>query len=666
MDLFLDNELTFEKLGYEARLSEDLNNWPQEIIDQLYKQAPFASDFTPKVVLDKVDPDKRYAMGHVELRNRLAINRRDDNTPPELRGQQKILIPVVIKDSRLAPMDLLLNNGSVEPLTEPRLRRALFRPSLFEAVRQRPGDQTLIDQIYPPFRSYGGGRGPMGGPLISESVGTKLGSAQPQMLLDAILPTIKTAHVDYITERLNNDVDLRNSLLNNPSALHLLSKVASVTDVPAQNYMAQVLESIPPKVIQIQKLASGYRIKTANPDMLAPTTDDVSRPEAERAMGSDIISKVDQSGSVTMATTPAIRSTLEDVSIKTVTEFGLYKVKDIASNKELVGWVFPSVTDFDGAVLPLALFSNGTQAALQEEIAGVLVGNNTNILDSEPQGSGCFYRSTTSGAVALTPVEIKGQIQNPEGVGYSAVLPMGEVITIVKVPGLKSVTKIDEGRYGIPEDCGFMSMDGLIEVASSPDEFLKTAQAWDALSTVEAITDGTTFSFRGPALDKVATIMNTKFIDLDEAVFLAACLGNEPEEARTKLSGALHTGGSVELHVHPITTFKEKVAEARKHAHELLKKFPDLRADLLKEAAIIEDPTAVDKILSVGFLSPENVSIFASYIPEIEAAVKKLSELLLASRLGLSSISEGALQKAIIHLDKVLTGLSALAATPQA
>lgn len=665
MDLFLDRELTFEKLGYEARLSEDMNNWPQEIIDQLYKQAPFASDFSPKVVLDKVDPDKRYAMGHVELKNRLAINPRDDNTPPELKGQRKILVPVVIKDSKLAPMDLLLNNGTVEPLTEERLRRALFRPSLFEAVRQRPGDQTLIDQIYPPFRSYGGGRGPMGGPLISESLGSKLSSARPEMLLDAILPTIKRAHIEKMTDRLNEDPSLRAALMANESALPFLAKIATVQDVGGKDYMAQVAACIPPKVIQIQKLASGYRIKTANPEMLAPTTDEVPRPEAQQAVGSDIISKVDTDGTMTLSTTPAIRSSMEDLHIQTVTEFGLYKVKDIASNKELVGWVFPTITDLDGAVIHLALFNNGSQYAMQEEVAGVPLDKSTNLLDSTPQGTGFFYKASAGGAVALIPVDVKGEIQTPEGTSYSCALLTGEPVTLVKVPGLKAVSKIDEARYGIPEDCGFMTMDNMVELAPSPDEFLKTAQAWNALASVRVITDGTTFSFKGDALEKVASVMPTTFLNMDDAVFLAACLGNDPKEAKAKLAHATKTSGVTELRIRPITTFKEKVSAARKHAGAMIKCIPDLRVDLLKEAAILEDPTAVDKILSVGFITPENVSIFSSYVPEIESSVKKLSELLLASRLGLSSISEGALQKAIIHLDKVLSGLKALAATPQ-
>jgi hypothetical protein len=116
----------------------------------------------------------------------------------------------------------------------------------------------------------------------------------------------------------------------------------------------------------------------------------------------------------------------------------------------------------------------------------------------------------------------------------------------------------------------------------------------------------------------------------------------------------------------PVTTMREKYAAARANAVNFLGTLPNLRESLLKEAAPIEDPAAVDKILSVGFLNPENVSIFSSYAPEIEDTIKKLSELLIATRMGLSSVEEGALQKSIVHLDKVVAGLKVLGSMPKA
>ena len=168
-------------------------------------------------------------------------------------------------------------------------------------------------------------------------------------------------------------------------------------------------------------------------------------------------------------------------------------------------------------------------------------------------------------------------------------------------------------------------------------------------------------------IDKLAGVMDTKFLNKDDAVFLGSILGHEP----TKLAHALSTmrsEGHQELwfHARPVTPLRDKYAAAEASARQLLDKLPNLRADLLKEAAPIEDPAAVDKILSVGFLNPENVSIFASYAPEIEDTIKKLSELLMATRMGLGSVEEGALQKSIVHLDKVVAGLKTIGSMPKA
>jgi hypothetical protein len=87
---------------------------------------------------------------------------------------------------------------------------------------------------------------------------------------------------------------------------------------------------------------------------------------------------------------------------------------------------------------------------------------------------------------------------------------------------------------------------------------------------------------------------------------------------------------------------------------------------LLKEASSMDDPIAVDKILSLGFITPENVAVFASYIPEIETVIRRLAELLVAARLGLHSVDEGAVQRSLMHLDKVVAGLKTVDSDVQA
>jgi hypothetical protein len=667
MELFLDKKLTFEKLGMEYRLSEDPNDWPQQILDQLYRQAPYSSDYAPKVTLDQVDSDRRYALGKVELLNKLAINPRDDATPKALKGKSKAVIPVVVKDGKLQPMDLLMHSGEVEPLTEERLRKALFRPTMFEAIKKRPGDISMVEQLYPPQRTGGSGRGG----LVADAGGSaKTAEAHPEFLMDAILPTIKKAHVSEVTSRLNTDHTMRAALFSNEVVVPFMAKLAEVEAArrDPETYLQKVAQSIKPNVVQIQKIAGGFRIKTANSEALIPTADDVPRPAAVGTLGGDLVSKVETDGTTTISTQPAIKDTLEDLNIKVVDEFGLYKVKTTGDNKEMVGWVFPKVMDFTGVVLPMAVFSNGSESAMQENIAGVPVARQTDVLDSEPQGLGCFYYSTPSGAQALVPVEIKGEQQTPEGTGYMAETTLGEQCVIVKMPGLRTIEVVADGRYAIPEECGFMPLENPVDLSSSPDEFTKSAEAL-ALSTnaVRVFTDGTCYTFEGKEIDKLAGVMQTQAVSHDDAVFLGAILGQDPVKLAHDLT-SLRSKGQYEtwFQARPVTPLREKYAAARTRAEKWLGELPDLRADLFKEAAPIEDPTAVDKILSLNFLNAENISIFASYVPEFELTIRKLSELLLAARMGLDAVEQGAVQKAIVHLDKVVNGLKALAAMPQA
>ena len=179
-------------------------------------------------------------------------------------------------------------------------------------------------------------------------------------------------------------------------------------------------------------------------------------------------------------------------------------------------------------------------------------------------------------------------------------------------------------------------------------------------NAVRVITNGTEYTFQGQVIDKIAHVTPTQFIDKDDAVFLGAVLGQEPIQFAQDLVG-MHKKASHEMWftAGPVTLMSERYAKAKTAAAAFVSKLPPLRAYLLKEAAMLEDPTAVDKVLSVGFINPENISIF-------ESVIRKLAELLVATRMGLHTVDEGALQRAMVHLDKVVAGLKTLDAAPQA
>ena len=118
--------------------------------------------------------------------------------------------------------------------------------------------------------------------------------------------------------------------------------------------------------------------------------------------------------------------------------------------------------------------------------------------------------------------------------------------------------------------------------------------------------------------------------------------------------------------IRSVTLASEKYHQAKTAAAKFISKIPAVKALLLKEAAVLNDPLSVDKVLSVGFINPENIGTFISYIPEFEDTLTRLSELLVASRLGLSTVDMGALERVVRHLDKVIVGLRDMSQHPQA
>ena len=667
MELFLDNPKGIEKFAQSfTRLSENPDDWQAEIVNELYRQAPYVGDFEPTLIMNELDPEQRYGLGSVELKSRTAVNPRDEGTSEKHQGTKRVLIPVVVKNGKMFPMDVFTHNGKAQPLTETRLRKAMFRPELFEAASKRPGDQDMMNTLYPPHRS--GGLGVGGNSMIGQQETAKMGSAR--LLIDAIHHTIKEADVKNLEKELNGDYTLRSTVLNNPATVQFFSKLAEpVKTLSGREMLKVAMRQIPPKVIQISKVTGGFLMKTANPGALLPEENVIDRPTAENTVGEDIVRSVERDGTVTVSTDTVVKDTLSDARLKTVDEFGEWKVKTM-DGKELVGWVFPRVVDLDGTNQALSVFSNGSESAMQENISGSFVGKGTNLIDESPSGMGCFYLARQGGATAIVPMEVKSKIQGEEGdIGYIADTIMGQPVTIKLVPGLSKITEIGSGKYGIPEDCGWMPMRSTISLASNPDDYVKTAEAADVLGNrVDVMYEsGRTYSMRGSNVEKLSSMLPANFIDQDQAIYNLAILGVSPKFAKEKLAEARSLSRWVSVSgTRPVKLASDMYHKAKIAAAKKMESLPQIKSLLLKEAAALDDPLSVDKVLSIGFINPENIGTFISYLPEFEDTLGKLSELLIAARLGMSSVDAGALERVVKHLDKVIGGLRELSQHPQA
>jgi len=732
--LFFEPVVTFEKTsGSEVMLGEDPNAWPGEIIQELFKTVPYISDFEPQVIMDKTDGERGYAFGHVEIQNKTEIQHGAPTDAMQSAGIKNARIPIIIKDRKLQPLDLLVTDGAeILPLTEARLRQAIFRPQAFDITGRGPGDMSMIGQLYPPYRQnygFGGGGATMNVGMGKESsdktalnmstIGSYLkqqtnpqglasasksllgrgaqqvagGAAQAGQktllagniaaqratkmasLLELIQPTLRSRDVEDFFGKISNDRGLEAQfVLHAVFTKEAIETIAGHKPIPQEKRAAAMIGQIKPNVVQLRKEAEGYSLKTAAHGFWLPEIRTMNRGEVVRLLGEKVALAADTTGAATMtlgggAVAGAPEQELEGDVPELITQFGNYKVQDESGN-HLIGYVFPNLIDVDGTALPIALFTNGSQMAIQGEIVGVNVAAGDSLPEGEPSGMGCFYRNSEGGQVEATiPMRIQASVAAPEQGEGGAVLHGetydGRPVQISIQPNIEEPMPSPDGDHLIiPDTFSWLPLEQAEDTAlvGKPEEYNSEAEAASKLSSVTVRGDGSTFSISGLPVEKLATDECT-FLSLDDTLFLLGGLGTDLDYAQVKLGQAVAFSRPIDVRVaHYIKTARDRMNETIVESAKKLAgvRVDHLRADLLKEAAVIPDPVAVDTVLSLGFLNPENLGMFISYLPMIDQSQKKMCELLLAARLGLREIPVPALEKAIRTTEEAIEGLRVL------
>jgi hypothetical protein len=253
-----------------------------------------------------------------------------------------------------------------------------------------------------------------------------------------------------------------------------------------------------------------------------------------------------------------------------------------------------------------------------------------------------------------------------EGDTYMAQAYSGEQVVLSVHPELEHLVATEDDEVLVPAHWSWVALDDVDGVALESQEgnMGKQAQANRSLASVELRSGGSgTWSFSGPLVDKLAHDQR-EFLGVDDAMFLLGALGVNQAYGVKKLAQAASGMETVQVRVgRPIKLAEEQVKEAYAQASNTLSQMPDIpKVSLVKEASVLGDPQSVDAVLSLGFINPENTTMFVGYLPVLEDAQYKLCDILLASRLGnLIDTPEGALEACVRGMESTLTGLKALA-----
>lgn len=791
--LFLDSlpelDRSFSKhAGFASRLSENVDNWPQELTSELMKQLPYLSDYEMNVNLAKVDQQRGFAFGYADVSNK--------TERPEMEHQEAglphVRIPLVIEDRAVKPFSVFLDGEKVMPLNEDRVREILFNPGTFDLSTSAPRDPSLVEATMPPQRSgmgqggeykqasameknasmktvekyYGNGgvwqivdmwmdefnrlnslpiqdmdkeamvktafnhiskpqwdaiyksdaiqkivskHGTVGHPEVTNKVyemasktfgfhpkvysktpemkaieakskdiakgatqkpgGAKPGASKPMAksasLLIAIAPTIREKDRDAFIDKVASDPTLRAGFSRSGIGKTLVQVMDQEKYATTAEMMESLADRIEPTAVTIQKLPGGtFLFKAANTGAFSQQTAQgqvMPGDEAAEAMGQEQAMAMQPGQVATAVSEPVEEKPLYEMNEKPVDEFGEWLVQDAMGN-QIMGWVFPQVLSWDGEFTPqpISLFTNGSAYALQDTIAGRMVGKGTTFPVDEPRGDGVFYSTEGGGAICTAPITIGSATMGPDGAQALMGQDLfGNQVSVHLAEGISRPTRVSDVEYALPKSWKFMRLNGQTQLASDPVSMNQATKHAEAKSGVTLFYNGSFNLEGGCGLNKLAHDFR---YDLDPVTteFMLGVLGVAGPKAKQKMAEARKKGHIKMAGLKTITLLSERYAEATKTASALISKIPNLRRDLTKEAAAMEDEGTVDNLLALNFINPENLGIFVSYMPELEQTSEKLAEMLLSSYLGMKELPEGAIERGMRNLEEVLTALKAV------
>lgn len=633
-----------------TRLEGDSKLWPEEIIQKLRERAPSTANLSCMVKFMKKDDENGTATGSVVL------------TTPDT----SIVVPVIIKDFVLYPMDVMIAKGKILPLVPDYLDAIISKNEVFAKIEEFPSygglgrfeDANLWNAMYPPSLgryAYASAGYPMMD-LISETVDGKSLSDHIKANPTHLAGFVKNGHYE------------------------LIQKVANLRPVN-MNEFRQSAENLIPKNIRMLRLEgpNKYNLLSSNDKVFSPAAEYLTRDDAQALVSKisdcvqDDMNEVDQNGEKFLMLPEGgdvVLATTDKEVVESANEFGHFVVKN-KNGVSIEGVVVPTVIDFNQEKVALKIFLGKTMSTIQPDIYGVRLKNSR----FQPEGvtprvgqTGTFlYQKEKGHGLCTIPVTVRSVSQDSgsSGVRIKAVDLLGRPyeLRVASFMGLQNIVKTN-GVYDIPKEMKWIPMEGFDEVTNSIPSYLsKTASEKLAGKGVRlSHLGGDRYLLRG--VEKYAQVakMDHNYLAASEAKFLLGALGTGGEKIAEAFSVARKIG-HVDIHGLNFLPFvSDKVAAARPKAEKLVKAASSLRTNLIKEAGHIDNAQTMDSLLSLNFITPENIMKFVGKIPHFKATISNLAGALIASRLGVKEIPEEATSCAMHRLVEVINGLESLRA----
>jgi|APSaa5957512535_1039671.scaffolds.fasta_scaffold48782_3 hypothetical protein len=232
-NLFIKNSFT-KTASYSVDM--DATKWVRNVITYFYEQYPFAQNQPAVVQWKKKDSTKGYAVGVLKISG--------------------ASIPVVIKDWKLSPLDIVMAGGRTLPLNTEVLRTMLTSPGAFVGVASSPPKSGLdmFSQLqYSPDGS------------INNSASESSSQERPAKIASFI---DKIEHIDKkaVVEILNtvkNNPEIHNNF-KKTGRLDVLDKLASKTESQEEIVDSFIRDLDIDRQLVIKDSLGNHTVKQAN------------------------------------------------------------------------------------------------------------------------------------------------------------------------------------------------------------------------------------------------------------------------------------------------------------------------------------------------------------------------------------------------------------------
>jgi hypothetical protein len=350
------------------------------------------------------------------------------------------------------------------------------------------------------------------------------------------------------------------------------------------------------------------------------------------------------------------------------------------------GFKFNDVFDLEGRKNLPSLFIGDAFNGFQEKIAIKLLAVPPKPMEDEniDLGKGVFVKhaSAENSLSVSVPLTITTKRTVGDSECYKAVDHWGRHYNLVKVAGLKEMKKgthvdafnkffsaDDRGEvvvHYIPEVWKFLSLKNeFAKLAQEEELSRRIKQQVEASLTIMYRKPDDVYIIRGDLQDILGSkglgrrIMQVGNREIEATLPAAAAevflvnVGMMPTEARKYLTEAKQEGKSIlSVRKAPPEEDVEKIA-----SEQIEQWVQEIRRDLLKEASVIPDDNSVDKMLSLNFVNKDNLAMLVNSVSDFEETERKLSGMLLASRLKALNIPEVALRNALTNISEVINKL---------